>query len=165
MSALELRVEIDSARVQAALAKAPSAMLASISRGLLRGAKELARDARAKAPRAFSTLTHSIKADRVSPLEYRVAPHVDYARYVEEGREPGKAPDPMSLLDWIRRKKITSDNPKMDQWGLAYVIARSIARKGIAPQPYLEPAFHANESRVLQMVRDSIEDGLRRAGA
>lgn len=59
----------------------------------------------------------------------------DYFDYVEYGRKPGKQPPLESILEWIRIKPII---PRPDKNGklptekqLAYLIARSIGKKGI----------------------------------
>jgi hypothetical protein len=51
--------------------------------------------------------------------------------FVDEGRRPGKQPPVKPILSWIRNKHIKfnkmSDNPT------AFIIARSIGKKGIKP--------------------------------
>ena len=62
-----------------------------------------------------------------------------YARWVHEGRKPGKMP-PMSAISlWARRKRI--DVPP-------FVIARSIARKGTKANPFLKRAMEKEDSNI-----------------
>lgn len=66
---------------------------------------------------------------------------LEYFKYVEEGRSPGKFPPPDSIERWIETKGI---EPKADENGklpsqksLAYLIGRKIATEGIEPTHYL----------------------------
>ena len=104
-----IRINIDSQRVREAFAKAPQVMARNIEVRLSHGAEEVAREAKDLAPKAFSTLVNSIRAGRVGNLHYQVAPGVNYARPVEEGRKAGKQPGTATgtangLMEWVKRK-------------------------------------------------------------
>lgn len=67
---------------------------------------------------------------------------VDYWKYVENGRRPGKFPPVNKILQWIRIKPIL---PYPDKNGrlptenqLAFLISRKIANEGIEAGNYLE---------------------------
>jgi hypothetical protein len=69
----------------------------------------------------------------------RVVSGVDYAVAVNEGRRPGKTPPPSSaLIGWISRSakgrswfsKLKASNPNITLSSAAYILARSIGRKG-----------------------------------
>jgi hypothetical protein len=77
---------------------------------------------------------------------------------------PAPAPPRRSILDWIRVKRITPNDPDMSDDDLAFVIARSIVRKGTPAQPYLEPALRSKTNRIYDLVRQGAERGLREAG-
>lgn len=161
---LTVSIRLDDARVRAGFEKAPGALMRHISRNLHRGALEVSREARKNSPKAFSTLTHSITVERETPFRYRVGSGVDYAPMVEDGAGSGGRPPRQSLLDWIRIKRITPNDPEVSADDLAYVIGRTIARKGTPAQPYLAPALESKRSRLLQLVEQGAEAGLREAG-
>ena len=94
---------------------------------------------------ATSLLINSVRADEVSPWEWRVGPHVAYARYVLEGRKPGgKMPPWRAILDWIKVKRIGNDR------ATAWAIARAIQRRGVQGRDYLTP--------VAERVNDRLSD-------
>lgn len=47
-----------------------------------------------------------------------------------KGRKPGKFPPISAILDWIRDKRITPKDGKTSEKQLAFLIARSMAKKG-----------------------------------
>jgi len=159
-----LTLTIDSAKAAGALAQSPEILEKHLGRAISRIVGEIARDARRKAPKAFSTLTNSIRPQIIRPLEGVVAPGVDYARIVEEGTGPGGFPPERTLLDWIRKRRIEPRDPDMDQQGLAYVIARSIAQRGTPAQPYLAPALKDNERKAARRVDAAIDAALAEIG-
>jgi hypothetical protein len=55
----------------------------------------------------------------------------DYFKYVDAGRRPGKQPPIKSILSWIKNKPIGFKNMTDNQ--AAFIIARSIGKKGIKP--------------------------------
>lgn len=125
----------------------------AVDAALSRGAMELARAARGNAPKAFSTLTNSIKSGKVGHLHYMVATGVNYARAVEEGRRPGKQPGTANgLMEWVKQKTGLTGNA-LDR--KAYVIARAIGIRGIRPQPYMQPAFDSEKDRIVAAVQAS----------
>lgn len=60
-----------------------------------------------------------------------------YGAVMEFGRKPGKAPPTAALLPWVRRKMgVAKDKAE----GVAFVVARSIGRKGITGRHYFKKA-------------------------
>lgn len=151
-----MRIELryDDAAARAALHKAPDVVLRMLGGAIERGAQELAREARDKAPKAFSTLTNSIRALREGDLHWSVAPGVNYAPFVEGGRMPmRKMPPKGSLLAWIKfRLKVGEKAAER----MEYVIARAIQRQGIKPQPFMAPAFEAKKGRVVELANEAM---------
>jgi HK97 gp10 family phage protein len=120
------------------------------------------------APVNFGQLRGSIAHSKDSELTYSVAANASYAAYVEFGTGPqvnvpadfksyaqqfkgksgGKFKDMVEALTlWIKRKGI--GNGKNDK-GLAYIIALSILRKGMRPQPFLIPAYEMEKPKLIQ---------------
>ncbi|MDH5393957.1 MAG: hypothetical protein OEY11_12280 [Gammaproteobacteria bacterium] len=129
------------------------------------------RSARRKAPKAMSVLTNSIFATMaLDGLGGEVTPGVDYAEAVEDGTglwgpdktASGKMPPIESIEDWIKVRRVVPDQPHMDTRDLAFVIARAIAARGTAPQPYLQPAFDeerpAGEKRIYRGIKKAVRE-------
>ena len=148
-----MRIELryDDANARAALAAAPDVVARRLGFALARGAREVAREARGRAPKAFSELTKSIQVNREGDLHYSVYPEMNYAPWVEGGRMPmRKTGTKNGMLEWIRLKvDPTASGKKLDRLG--YVIARAITRRGIQPQPFMQPAFEAKRGRVVEL--------------
>lgn len=162
-----IRIVVDTRRVQEAFQRAPAAMVKSIRRYLSRSAHEVAREARERAPKAFSTLTLAIlaKLDPAPTLSARVTAGTQYARHVEEGTGPGGVPPREALRAWLRVKRIEPRNPNMTEDALIWLIQRKIAARGTAPQPYMEPALEAKRSRVFDLIELGVEKGIAEAFA
>lgn len=87
------------------------------------------------------TLAASIKPivteqkGKATTLEIEMAA---YAQFIEEGRRKGaKQPPSMAIKEWILQKGIRTPQ-KYTLDGFAFVIARSISRKGIKPRPFIQ---------------------------
>lgn len=59
-----------------------------------------------------------------------------YGIYVDKGRRPGKMPPVQPIIDWVRVKRIQTRQITTEQMGWA--IAKSIAKKGIRPKPFIQ---------------------------
>lgn len=156
-----ISVHVDNQAVMAAMLRAPVSVKAHVSLKLDRAAKEVARQARRVAPKAFTTLAQTIKDSRIAQLEYHVTPGENYARSVEKGTRPGKMPNPDALRPWVERVLGARGH---DAKNKAFLIARNIARHGTRAQPYMAPTAIKMESRVMQLVREGVVDGLNAAG-
>lgn len=108
-----------------------------------------------RAPTFRSHLVNSIRAESVSAFEWQVAPNVDYAQAVEEGRGPGKGlprwsdPDAADIKAWLtakafagrRRSRSTSgalregDELRDRYQGLAW----HVRHHGVKAHPYVKP--------------------------
>jgi HK97 gp10 family phage protein len=125
-------------------------------------------DAKKLAPVNFGQLRNSIALTKDSELTYTVSANASYSAYVEFGTGPqvnvpadfksyaqqfkgksgGKFKDMVEALTlWVKRKGV--GNGKNDK-GLAYVIALSILRKGMRPQPFLVPAYEMEKPKLIQ---------------
>lgn len=77
----------------------------------------------------------------ISSLNYNVITQIDtvlldiialdYFKYVDEGRKPGKMPPIKPILKWVEMKGISIG--KYSDKQTAFIIARSIGKKGIKP--------------------------------
>jgi hypothetical protein len=100
-------------------------------------------DARREAPqdtrRLSGSIVHEIHGQGAA-LTGTVGPSVRYGFYVHQGRRPGRMPPPRALEGWARRHGL---NP--------YAVARSIARRGIPPNPFMARALARNRTRISQL--------------
>jgi HK97 gp10 family phage protein len=122
-------------------------------RGMWLGMKEatmkVTRDAKQLAPvdtgRLRASITPSVRGTKV--VEGIVGSNVKYAPYMELGTK--RFWPPISALEpWARRHGIP-----------AFLVARSIARYGIAARPFLSKAFEQNA----QWIRRRFEEVVRKA--
>lgn len=154
-----------------ALEKFPGLLRQNVMAMLDRGAMEVTREAQRLAPKAFTTLTLSIRSQVTGEYERTVAPGVNYAEYVEEGTGPavGKArymPNPVSLYAYVKlRAKIRitgrrGTQKRADQLteirDRAWALARYIYAHGTKPHPYMAPAAKAKESRVKELLAQGV---------
>lgn len=171
---MDIRFKIDTAGARRDFDRAETVMVRNVERYQSRGAEELAREARDRAPKAFSTLANSIRAYRVGEMHWRVSTGVNYAKAVEEGTPPGTMPNPTHLYAWIKQRSgigFSSTRPRSagrrSQYAeirsRAFALARHIKHHGTRPQPYMEPARAAKESRILALMRQGVDAGRREA--
>lgn len=94
--------------------------------------------------RLRGSITHVVARDG-DDLAVFVGTNVLYALPVHNGRRPGaKMPPVDAILDWARHKKmVDASMTESEQRGVAFVIARSIARRGIKARPFLVEALPA----------------------
>lgn len=162
---MKIQVNINATRVSRAFKVAPHIMIDRVDQYVHRAALELARLARQKAAKgATSTLTNSIKADKLAKMDYLVGPHVQHGVYVELGTKGGHTPPPhQPILDWVRSPGglgLSGDQAERTAWA----VSRKIARTGTPAQPFMKPAQEEMGDRVQMLVTEGIREGLRRAG-
>lgn len=86
-------------------------------------------------------------------LVSEIGSDVHHARYIEEGRKPGRMPPPKALEGWVRR---VVKPPAKAVRGVAFVIARAIGERGIEPRPFLMPAYEAEKERFIKRVKRAL---------
>lgn len=161
---MRVSLQHNTPQVVAAFMRAPQTMTREVDRKMARAAMEVAREERRLAPKAHSTLTQSITHRRLRPMDYAITAGVNYALAVEKGTGPGGSPPTQTLMDWIRVKGITPREGTSLR-GLAFLIGRSIRRKGTKAQPFAEPALKSMTPRVLALMREGVHNGLSQAGS
>lgn len=89
----------------------------------------------------------------------------NYAAWVEFGRKAGRMPPVKMLEEWVKKKGIAdsytdsgrrrgrTQNFYKKVTQIAFLIARKIALRGTKPKPFLYPAFRANESKVIGILK------------
>jgi hypothetical protein len=127
-------------------------------------------DARRNAPRDVGRMSGSINS-KIAGVFPRIAgsvgPSVRYGYNVEFGRRPGGRMPPVdALIGWVRRHWSPGSAPTQPGRGRyrawqqagdqalrsrAFVLARTIQRRGIRAQPFMAPAFRTNRLRISNM--------------
>ena len=74
-----------------------------------------------------------------------------YAYYVEFGRRAGKWPPFRFIYEWVRVRHVAADDEQAKS--IAFLIQRSIGKKGTKPHPFLRPAFEKNKRLYEQVIR------------
>lgn len=69
-----------------------------------------------------------------------------YPEVMEFGRKPGSMPPPQALERWVRLKLGVPDG---EVEGVAYVIARNIARRGIPGKKFMQRGWEASKAKFL----------------
>jgi hypothetical protein len=91
----------------------------------------------------------------------------DYGENVDKGRKPGKGLPPGVLEDWLRQpntlQKVTGQDKQLKDYerkSLAYVINRSIKKKGIKPKNWIQPAFEKGSKNIVGVVEAAIAEDI-----
>ena len=151
--------------VEAAIKKIDSRATKGLSDELNAASLNIEKSAKRLAPGNLGKLRQSINHDTGNDLFKAVFSTVEYAPYVEFGTR-GKARIPSGFEQfaaqykssgqgakgawkaiefWIKRKGI---DPK-----LTFVIFRAIMRNGIAPQPFMIPAYEKEKPALLKRLK------------
>ena len=79
----------------------------------------------------------------------------DYLKFVDEGRRPGKRPPQRAILKWIENRniKIKKQTPAQT----AFIISRSIGKKGIKPTNVLKKTQQAIFRNIQTLINKGIE--------
>jgi hypothetical protein len=149
-----------------ALLRAPRLVLGEIdaTMGKLAGiVTERLRDA---TPKFTSQLTNATSPVRRTLGEWLVRTvGKRYATYVDEGAGPGGYVPLRVLRRWIRLKGIRPRVPGMTQMGLALVLQRLIAARGIRAQNYVKPVVDRTRGLAFFMTRAAAARGMAAVGA
>lgn len=174
---MKVSIRLDAVKVQAAFSAAPDVIRGHVDGALLRGAGEIASEAKRRAPKLFSTLTNSIIVGPAGELAYEVRAGVAYAAYVERGSGPAAGnkkyyPNPDNLLQYLmttpKARRIArwsrSAKGRADQENeikrRAQAFAWWIYQHGTRPQPFMGPAVEEKRSAVEGYVRDAVAAGV-----
>jgi hypothetical protein len=157
----DFSIHIDLGKAREATGNLRAAIVRNVESKLWRGAEEVARLAKGNAPKAFSNLTNSIRAERVGEMHYLVSEGMNYGRAVEEGGRPHHV-NSAKLIPWVER--VLGARGK-DARNKAFLIARAIAVRGTRAQKYMQPAADSKRDRVRELVMLGVNDGIREAMA
>lgn len=153
------------AQVNANLIQIESRLHQEIEKELTRSAATVLADSQRNAPKAWGNLARGGKMIQ-KPGSREVLFNANYAAAVEFGRKPGKWPPFQAILDWVHkrglagvyaatsRRRIGSTERMMSEdRPLAFLIQRSIGKKGTRPHPFLFPAFEKERPRLIERLK------------
>lgn len=130
----ELTITVDTKQVERMLKKAPALTRRRLGQIVERGAIEVQREMRVAAPVAVTgDLRRSVKYTfNATSLSAVIEPEAKYAAAVENGARPHWPPYRAGtpLAQWAKKKGMN-----------AYLLARSIAKKGTKPHPFVKPTY------------------------
>lgn len=149
-----------------ALRNSPAILRRYLSPALNLSAQNIARQGirniRANDSMAHSTLIDSVNFRMaVGGLEAEVFAGTNYAFYVEKGTRGGGYPNQKTVIDWLRAKHISPNNPDMSESELAFLIARKIALHGTPAQPFMKPAFETEKAAAINRVNAAVQQAIR----
>lgn len=128
----------------------------AIKQAVVKGLFAIHGDATKKTPVGVSAVLRS--SIHVNPDADGLGGSVDanarYAKFVEYGRGPGKAPPPDAMELWVRRVIGLSDEREIKE--AAYLIGQKIARDGTKPQPFMRPAARENEAKIILDIKQAL---------
>lgn len=108
----------------------------------------------------------AVKED--GPISIKAGFPTMYAYYVEFGRRAGKWPPFDEILQWVKLRRIAKLHNRQERkelgvskfqdyivetYNTAFLIQRSIGKKGTKPHPFLKPAFEKNKGIMEAIMR------------
>jgi hypothetical protein len=106
------------------------------------------------------SISSKVNSNVGSEITGQVGSNLDsiYPSAMERGRQPGKMPPVEALMRWVELKLGV---PEADVRGVAFVIARSIARKGIQGRFFLAKALAVSVERITGFFLEAADAILR----
>ena len=97
-------------------------------------------------------------------MQIRMAEH---GEYLDKGRKPGKGLPPGVLEEWLRLPnvlaRVTGQDARLKDYqikSLAFVINRSIKKKGIKPKNWIQPAFDKVTPKIAGVVEAALAEDI-----
>lgn len=160
----ELSVNLQTSALDEAFRNAPELVLSHLRRGVMRAAGEVENASRDEAPTASFGLRNAIRSKTIGELQQLVQSSQNYNDLVVQKTSSQGFPRVRMIEDWIKDQRLQPHNPKHTQSDLAFMIARSIARNGTAPNDFYDRAADQTSDRVADILNASVAAGLRAAG-
>jgi hypothetical protein len=91
--------------------------------------------------------------------------YLDYGDFVESGRRAGaRMPPPSKLVFWAKIKGLPQFRDKKGRFisneSRAFLIARSIGKKGIKPFPFITDVVEQSENDLLYILEEALADAI-----
>lgn len=155
-----LNITVDPAQLQAKIARAVTSMPKVLDRFVQRGANEFARAEKKEAPKALTSLTNSIEANKNGIADWSVGPKMRYAAAVNNGGRPHWAPI-QPLMDWLRVTKRVTDKRQLRV--RAKGLQRFIAAHGTKANPFVQRTRTKMDDRVIALLREGVHTAAQQA--
>ncbi|NDP59573.1 MAG: hypothetical protein GZ090_09470 [Oxalobacteraceae bacterium] len=155
-----LNIVVDTAQLQARIARAVTSMPQTLDRFVQRSANEFARAEKKEAPKALTSLTNSIAAKKNAVADWSVGPTMRYAAAVNNGGRPHWAPL-TPLMDWLRVTKRVTDKRQLRV--RAKGLQRFIAARGTKANPFVQRTRTKMDDRVIALLREGVHTGFKQA--
>ena len=108
--------------------------------------------------RLRASITPEIRAEGEAVLGV-VGSNVKYAPFMELGTRP-HFPPPAALVPWVHRKFGLSGGAA---YRVAFLVARKISERGLAPRRYLQKAFDDNQTQIELRIGRAVSEIVLRA--
>lgn len=155
-----LNIVVDTQQLQARVGRAGTSIPKTLDRFVQRGANEFARAEKKEAPKALTSLTNSIQAQKNGIADYSVGPSMKYAAAVNNGGRPHWAPlNP--LMDWLRVTKRVADKRQLR--ARAKGLQRFIAAHGTKANPFVQRTHDKMDGRVIALLREGVHTAVKQA--
>lgn len=111
---------------------------------------------------AWDNLINSITYDIVEQhgLEFQLkfGTNVPYAKYVEEGRMPGRYPPFAPIKAWIlqKRHKFSNFMADIDIDSATFLVARKLKEQGTKPYPFISFAINQNKDFITRKLNEAV---------
>lgn len=156
-------IRVESDNFVAALNKSKKTMASALSKNILKAAHIIAVSAKNNAPKASSELANSIQVKQTGKLRAEVFPAADYGLWVGLGRKAGsRMPNIQAIKDWIKIKKGFVVVGSIDS--AAFLVARSIVKKSIPPNKFMQKAALKNKDKVVKLVGQAPKIAIGKVG-
>lgn len=152
-----ITVTHDLASIQVDLKAAPQKLQTALHETVQRIAQMFARAQRREAPENDGVLRNSLKATKVADGEWFAGTSMNYAGYLIKGTGRGGLVPLQNMIEWIKRKRIVSRTPGVDQKQLAMMMQKSILAKGIKQNDFAKRAYDIELPKVDQIIRERLE--------
>lgn len=90
-----------------------------------------------------------------------------YGENLDKGRKPGKGLPPGVLEEWLTKTNVLARLTRQDKQlkdyqrnSLAYLINRSIKKKGIKPKNWIQPAFDKGSKNIVGVIEAAIAEDI-----
>lgn len=111
---------------------------------------------------AWNTLIDSITYEIINQhgLQFllKFGSSVKHAQYVEKGRPAGSFPPIGAIQAWVRQKrhKFGGFMKGLSEESAAFLAARKIQEKGVAPYPFLSWAVNQNQKFIINKLNEAL---------
>lgn len=132
----------------------------TLDRFVGRAAGEFVREEKKQAPKAFSNLANSIQVQKNGLADYSAVVGAAHGVWINDGTNP-HTPPMKPLMEWLRlTKRVTG---KRELFIRARGLQRFIAAHGTKANPFVKRTGDKMRGRVVDLINQGVQDGVRKA--